>query len=87
MRKPRALVLKVAALQVGRREVPQVVQPAELQAAQPVERQAVQPVGALQVGHDFVGAIREQPHRNPPLMGALDARLRRDAKTIASRDP
>ena len=44
MRKPRALVLKVAALQVGRREVPQVVQPAELQVVQPVELQVVQPV-------------------------------------------
>ena len=49
MRKPRALVLKVAALQVGRREVPQVVQPAERQVVQPAEPQVVQPGGALQV--------------------------------------
>ena len=45
MRRPRVLVLKVAALQVGRREVPQVVQP----VARPVELQAVQPGEALQV--------------------------------------
>ena len=49
MRKPRALVLKVAALQVGRREVPQVVQPAELQVVQPAELQVAQPGEALQV--------------------------------------
>ena len=56
MRRPRALVLKVAALQVGRREVPQVVrlvelqavQPVELQVGQPVELQVVQPAEALQ---------------------------------------
>ena len=48
MRKPRVLVLKVAALQVGRREVPQVVRLVELQAVQPVELQVVQPVEALQ---------------------------------------
>ena len=49
MRRPRALVLKVAALQVGRREVPQAAQPVELQAVQPVELQVVQLVEALQV--------------------------------------
>ena len=43
MRRPRALVLKAAALQVGRRAVPQVVQPAELQVVQPAELQVVQP--------------------------------------------
>jgi hypothetical protein len=45
MRRPRVLVLKVAALQVGRREVLQVVQP----VVRPVELQAVQPGEALQV--------------------------------------
>ena len=45
MRRPRVLVLKVAALPVGRREVLQVVQPVE----RPVELQAVQPGEALQV--------------------------------------
>ena len=49
MRRPRELVLKVAALQVGRREVPQVVQPAERQVVQPAEPQVEQPGGALQV--------------------------------------
>ena len=49
MRRPRALVLKVAALQVGRREVPQVVRLVELQAVQPVELQVEQPAEALQV--------------------------------------
>ena len=53
MRKPRALVLKVVVQQVGRREVPQVVQLVErlveLQAVQPVELQVVQPAEALQV--------------------------------------
>ena len=44
MRKPRAPVLKVAALQVGRLVELQAVQPVELQAVQPVELQAVQPV-------------------------------------------
>ena len=39
MRRPRVLVLKVAALQVGRREVLQVVRP----VVRPVERQVVQP--------------------------------------------
>ena len=38
MRRPRAQVLKVAALQVGLREVPRVVQPAELLAVRPVVR-------------------------------------------------
>ena len=49
MRRPRALVLKVAALQVGRREVPQVVRLVELQAVQPAARQVVQPAEARQV--------------------------------------
>ena len=49
MRRPRVLVLKVAALQVGRREVPQVVRLVELQAVQPVELQVEQPAEALQV--------------------------------------
>ena len=44
MRRPRVLVLKVAALQVGRREVPQVVQPAEPQVVQPGEAQRVAPL-------------------------------------------
>ena len=48
MRRPRALVLKVAALQVVRREVLQVVQPVVRQAVQPVELQVVQPGEALQ---------------------------------------
>ena len=42
-------MLKVAALQVGRREVPQVVRLVELQAVQPVELQVEQPAEALQV--------------------------------------
>jgi hypothetical protein len=45
MRKPRALALKVAALQVGQR----VVQPAERQVVQPVEPQVVRPAEARQV--------------------------------------
>ena len=49
MRRPRALVLKVAALQVGRLVELQAVQPVELQAVQPVELQVVQPAEALQV--------------------------------------
>ena len=49
MRRPRVLVLKVAALQVGRREVLQVVRPVELPVVRPVELQAVQPGEALQV--------------------------------------
>ena len=49
MRRPRVLVLKVAALQVGRREVQPVVRPVELQAVRLVELQAVQPGEALQV--------------------------------------
>ena len=43
------LVLKVAALQVGRRVVPQVVRLVELQVVQLVERQVEQPAEAPQV--------------------------------------
>ena len=53
MRRQRALVLKAAALQVGRREAPrvgrQVVQPVEPRVVQPVELQVVQLGEALQV--------------------------------------
>ena len=49
MRKPRALALKVAALQVGRREVLQVELQVELQVVQPgVALLAVQPVPVRQ---------------------------------------
>ena len=56
MRRPRVLVLKVAALQVGRREVLQVVQPVELQV--------VQLVGALQVA---LLAVQPEPVRQAQL--------------------
>jgi len=72
MRKPRALVLKVAALQVGRREVPQVVQPAELQVVQPVELQVAQPGEALQVVPLAVQPVpvpRAQLGLEPELLG------------------
>ena len=77
MRSPRALVLKAAALQVGRRAVPQVVQPAELQvvqpaelqAVQPVELQVVQPVEALQV---VPLAVQQEPRVQ---QAQLEARL------------
>ena len=42
-------MLKVVALQAGRRAVPRVVQPAERQVVQPVEPQVVQPAEAQQV--------------------------------------
>ena len=42
-------MLKVVALQAGRRAVPRVVQPAERQVAQLAERQVAQPVEAPQV--------------------------------------
>ena len=64
MRRPRALVLKVAALQVGRREEPQVVQPAELQVVQPAELQVVQLAEALQVAPL---AVQPEPVRQAQL--------------------
>ena len=49
MRRPRVLVVKVAALQVGRREVLQVVQPVVLQAVQPGEALQVVPLAVQPV--------------------------------------
>ena len=49
MRRPRVLVLKVAAPQEARRVGLQVVQPEVRQAVQPVELQVEQPGEALQV--------------------------------------
>ena len=72
MLRPRALVLKVAALQVGRREVPQVVQPAERQVVQPAEPQVEQPGGALQVVPLAVQPVpvrRAQLGLEPELLG------------------
>ena len=64
MRKPRALVLKVAAPQEARL----VVQPAERQAAQLVELQVVQPGEALQV---VPLAVQPEPVRQ----GQLELRV------------
>jgi hypothetical protein len=64
MRRPRLLVLKVAALQVGRREVPQVVQRAELQAVQPGEALQVVPLAV-----QLVPVRQAQLGLEPELLG------------------
>ena len=63
MRRPRALVLKVAALQEARLVGLQAVQPVELQAVQPVELQVVQPVEAQQV---VPLAVQREPEQQEP---------------------
>lgn len=44
-------------------------------------------LGPLQVCHDLVGAVNERPHRDPPFVSALDARLRGQPDAVAGRDP
>ena len=64
MRRPRALVLKVAALQEARLVGLQVVQPVVRQAVQPVELRVVQPGEARQV---VPLAVQPEPVRQAQL--------------------
>ena len=63
MRRPRVLVLKVAAPQVGRRVVQPVERQVERQVVQPVELQVVQPVEAQQV---VPLAVQREPEQQEP---------------------